>query len=305
MSTLAFGALVTVLVVTACAPDPNLHDASQARIRRPTADGGGDSEGDAHANTNLAALGPAQLGPLAVEPVADCVRVRVSATRPVTAELHIEVAGTTSRFPLGTGASLFDAAFRVTAAAAQPGVAFVAAVDGEGLPLSTPPFTFTAPPAARGFVITELLANPAGDETKQEWVEVANLTPHALSTEGLWIEDAAGEDVLPVTEVPSGARFLVVGASFDPHSPTDVHPAPEALVLRVAGRIGRDGLGQKGEVVRLRSHGREPSVESVYGGWIDTSRPVWSGRSVQRQPDNACDHPTAWSVSPQPPTPGW
>ncbi|HEY0714803.1 MAG TPA: hypothetical protein VGF45_19135, partial [Polyangia bacterium] len=110
-------------------------------------------------------------------------------------------------------------------------------------------------------------------------------------------------DPLPAIEVPPGARLLVVGANFDPRSPTDVHPSPDTSILRVPGRIGRDGLGQKGEIIRLRA--ADQRTESIYGGWTDTSRSVWAGRSVRRQPESACDHPSVWSRSPQPPTPGW
>ncbi|HEY0706828.1 MAG TPA: hypothetical protein VGG33_08530 [Polyangia bacterium] len=296
---MALGFLVTVC---SCGPDTDLHDASAPRVRRAT--DAALSEGDAASdgNLNLAALGPAQLGPLVIEPVADCVRARVSATRPVSAELHLEVGGTSSHHPLGTGASLFDAAFRV-ATAASTGIAFVTAVDAEGAALSSAPVEFVPPPPARGFVITELLPHPAGDETKQESVEIANFAAQPLSTEGMRLEDAAGFDPLPIAEIPAGARFLVVSASFDAQSASDVSPRAGTIILRVAGRIGRDGLGQKGEILRLR--GADQRIESSYGGWIDTTRPVWSGRSVQRRPDDACDHPSTWSREPQAPTPGW
>jgi hypothetical protein len=76
------------------------------------------------------------------------------------------------------------------------------------------------------------------------------------------------------------------------------------MVLRVPGRIGRDGLGQAGEVVRLV--GPDGLVRSGYGGWVDVRRPLWAGQSVHRTPDAAaCDHPAAWSAAPLPATPGW
>jgi hypothetical protein len=240
---------------------------------------------------------------------ADCVRIRVEASEPVRAAVQFSAAGeapASEERVLGDGASLFDQAFRL------PGLppladagARVTAVDraGHTSAADAPAFRVPAPPRLPLY-ITEVLANPAGAETSQEYVELCNhgLTPVTL--EGLSIEDDAGRDPLPAVELAPGAHALVVGNAFVESSPGDVPPRPGTPLVRVAGRIGRDGLRQAGEVVRLVA--ADGSVLSSYGGWVDTSRPAWNGRSVHRQPDEAaCDHPQAWSMVPAPPTPGW
>ena len=95
----------------------------------------------------------------------------------------------------------------------------------------------------------------------------------------------------------------MVPASFNPLDGRDPAPRAGALLLRVEGRIGRDGIGNAGEAVRLRA--RTGEVTSRYGGWIDATASAWVGHSVQRQPPDACDGPSAWNPRPQPPTPGW
>jgi hypothetical protein len=247
---------------------------------------------------------PARLGPVTLTLAVDCLRVQAQATRPVTARAVVELNGAAEDFPLGMGATLFDGAFRVAGAAGTAAVARVLARDGAGLQLASDPFAFELPAPAGSLVITELLPNPVGNEARQEWVELANLGSAAVSLAGLHIEDAAGFDPLPDATIAAGARALVVGANFDEAAPGDVAPAAGTLILRVPGRIGRDGLGQAGEVIRLVDGAG--LVRSSYGGWVDTSRTAWAGHSVQRQPDEAaCDHPLAWSTSPQPATPGW
>lgn len=253
---------------------------------------------------------PARLGPLAVTLTVDCVRVQAEATRPVTARAQVAVDAADAgprgaqEFPLAEGATLFDAAFRVQGPSGAPARVRLLGHDQAGLELQTDPVDFALPARAGALVITEVLANPAGAETRQEYVELANLGSAPVSTAGWRIEDAAGSDDLPTALIPGGARALVVGTGFDEQSPSDVPPRAGTALLRVAGRIGRDGLGQAGEIVRLR--GPDGAVQSSYGGWVDTRRPAWAGQSVHRRPDEtACDHPSAWSASPLPATPGW
>lgn len=153
-----------------------------------------------------------------------------------------------------------------------------------------------------GLVISEVLANPAGSESTQEYVELQNLGAAPASLGGLRIEDSGGFDPLPEREIPAGAFVLLVAEAYEPVAPGDVPPAPEAIVVRVTGRIGRDGLTNTGEPVLLRA--ADGQVVSRYGGWIDVSRPAWSGRSVHRIPADACDEPAGWGPGPGP-TPGW
>jgi hypothetical protein len=294
-----------------CTPDAHLFDEG---ARRPRADAGVVTSPAPGMPGSMSPMGPPALGPLALTATADCVRVRLEANAPADAVLLIaRAAGADAalsepfaRFPLGSGATLFDAAVRP---GGPGGVAVLAQIeaDAAGMVLLSDAVAFTTVAPAGPLVITEVLANPAGAETRQEYVELTNLGDAPVTTAGLQIEDAAGFDPLPALSVPPQGHVLVVGASFDEAGPGDVPPRAGTLLLRVPGRIGKDGLGQQGEIVRLIAAGDAgPRVLSQYGGWVDVSRPAWAGKSVHRAPDAAaCDHPQAWSAAPLPPTPGW
>jgi hypothetical protein len=152
-------------------------------------------------------------------------------------------------------------------------------------------------------VITEVLPNPAGPEAAQEFVEVLNAGDAPAAFEGLLVEDATGADPLPPLALAPGARGLIVPAAYDAAAGSDPAPRPGTTLLRVEGRIGRDGLGNAGEVVRLRRKSGE--IVSRYGGWVSTTATAWVGRSVQRISPDSCDRAEAWSTRPQQPTPGW
>jgi hypothetical protein len=302
----------TSLVLASCEPDDTLSD--EGRRRPPGATNPPRAMApSSHASAPAAPPPPtvddgqpARFGPLMVTLAVDCVRVQAAATRPVTARAVVEIAGMLQAqdFPLALGATLFDAAFRTTGPAGMAATVHLVATDAGGLELSSDRAAFMVPRPAGRLVITEVLANPAGAETRQEWVELANLGDAPESTAGLRIDDAAGSDELPEALIAAGARALVVGASFDEQAPGDVPPRAGTALLRVPGRIGRDGLGQAGEVVRLV--GSDGLVRSSYGGWIDTRRAAWAGQSVHRLPDeSACDHPLSWTAAPMPATPGW
>jgi hypothetical protein len=289
-----------------CQPDDRLSDEG----RRPSP-GSGAKPGAAPGSSPSGAPAPvpddgqpARLGPVTLTLAVDCLRVQAQATRPVTARAVVDLGGAVQDFVLGTGATLFDGAFRVAGSAGAAATARLLARDGAGLDLQSDPIAFAVPSPAGSLVITEVLSNPVGNEARQEWVELANLGATPADLTGLRIEDAAGSDPLPAATLAAGARALLVGANFDDAAPGDVPPAAGIAILRVAGRIGRDGLGQAGEVIRLVDGAG--LVRSSYGGWVDTSRAAWAGHSVQRQPDEAaCDHPLSWSSAPMPATPGW
>ena len=246
------------------------------------------------------------LGEVALSIAADCVRLRVSSDEPATVIATFRGREAAEERVLGTGATLFDLATRLDGL--EPGetaAVTLVAEDAQGnRSQPTEPLAFPVPPRPSALVITELLINPVGPETTQEYVEIHNRGREPYSLHDVKLEDDAGSDLLPPMELPAGRLALVVGAAFDPLGPGDVPPAPDTLILRVGGRLGRDGLRQSGEAIQLR--GPDGLVLSSYGGWVDASRPAWQGRSVHRVPDStACDHPRSWSDSPQPSTPGW
>lgn len=291
-------ARLSLLLGAACAPDTHVWDEGRndpartdpAASRPPTA------------TTD----GPPELLRFTLSLAADCVRVQAEASAPVTADARFQAAGQVDVRPLGAGASVFDQAFRLPLAAGAEAEALVAiAAPGAAEPTTSAPTRFRVPAApALPIVITEVLPNPAGAETSQEYVELRNLGDAPVMLDGLAIEDDAARDPLPAATLAPGACALVVGASFVEGAPADVPPRSGTPLLRVPGRIGRDGLRQQGEAVRLIA--ADGSVLSSYGGYVDTTRPAWSGRSIQRLPDpGACDHPQSWSMAPLEPTPGW
>jgi hypothetical protein len=146
-----------------------------------------------------------------------------------------------------------------------------------------------------------VLVNPAGPEPAQEYVEIRNLGPDEVAVDGLLIQDSRGADALPPATLVGGAYALVVTSAYDPESGSDPAPRPGTMLLRVDTRIGADGLSNGGEVVRLV---QGDTVISSYGGWVDVSASAWSGHSVHRLVETACDRPDAWNHTPLQPTPG-
>jgi hypothetical protein len=178
--------------------------------------------------------------------------------------------------------------------------------DRAGNQIETSAGSIDLPPETPLLVITEVLANPAGPEPGQEFVELRNVGDSDLSLAGLRLEDSKGGDVLPEATLAAGAYALIVPSTYDPGSPRDVPPRAGTLMVPVDTRIGADGLSNTGEVVRLRmpGTGTEPLI-SLYGGWVDVSAASAAGKSVHRLTDGSCDHPTAWTKPPRAATPGW
>src|SRR5208283_4416396 len=109
------------------------------------------------------------------------------------------------------------------------------------------------PPQEPRLVITEVLANPAGSEYTQEFVELENLEAGPVSLAGMLIEDKAGSDVLPDMDVPAGGFALVVSADFLMDDGKDLVPRDGTAIVRVSGRIGIDGLSNNGAPISLVS----------------------------------------------------
>jgi len=245
---------------------------------------------------------PPVLTGVAVEVAGPCIGVRFSTDEPATGSIVLAADGVESVVPAGAGLTDFDVA--VPTSLLPPSVAAtvtVRAVDRAGNPVESAPLALTTPPAIPPLVITEVLANPAGPEPAQEYVEVRNLGDADLSLEGLVIQDSRGADTLPAGTLVAGAYGLVVTSAYDPQGGADPPPRPRTALFRVDGRIGADGLSNGGEAVRLV---QGDTVVSSYGGWVDVSSSAWAGHSVHRLVETACDRADAWSRTPLPPTPG-
>ncbi|MBN1606934.1 MAG: lamin tail domain-containing protein [Polyangiaceae bacterium] len=100
-------------------------------------------------------------------------------------------------------------------------------------------------------VINEVLADPAGPEPAQEWVELYNDGLEQAVIEGWTFEDTGGSVALDAKSIPAGAYLLLVGEDFDSASTADVPPREGTTLLGVAG-LGKNGLSNTGEPLTLR-----------------------------------------------------
>ena len=87
-------------------------------------------------------------------------------------------------------------------------------------------------------LIVEILANPAGDEGQQEFVELQNVGAEPVDLAGFALSDGKGQDVLPAKTVAPGQRVLVVPETFDALGTKDPPPAAGVPLIRVQGRLG-------------------------------------------------------------------
>ncbi|PIE05713.1 MAG: hypothetical protein CSA75_03340 [Sorangium cellulosum] len=133
------------------------------------------------------------------------------------------------------------------------------------------PFSWQTLAVREHVVINEVMANPAGPEPAQEWVELFNDGVQSVSL-GQWqLEDAGGQVLLPEVTLAPGTFALIVGETYDAESWVDTAPAPETLLIRV-DRVGSSGLSNGGEPLRLRNSLGEtvssvPSISSKEQGW--------------------------------------
>jgi hypothetical protein len=176
-------------------------------------------------------------------------------------------------------------------------------VDRAGNSAFSLPVALDLPPRLSRLAITEVLANPAGSENTQEFVEIYNAGSEAQALGGLLLADKAGSDVLPEASLSAGAFAILVPEGYDPADGKDPAPREGTLIVRVPGRLAGDGLANTGEPVRLLTP--DGFVISQYGGWVDVSATAWSGKSVKRSSPEACDSSDAWGKTPSSPTPGW
>ncbi len=234
---------------------------------------------------------------------AGCMQVRFISDEPVRAEVALAVGEQTGTVLMDGFAQKFDASRPMPALPAGEARVTLRAIDRAGNATDAAAVTLALPARTPRLVITEVLANPAGSETTQEFVEIRNLEPGPVSLEGMILEDKTGRDVLPADVLAPDAYAVLVAASYDAADGKDPAPRAGVLLVRVSGRLGSDGFSNSGEPVRLLA--ADGTVVSQYGGWADVSATAWSGKSVQRVSADACDAPEGWLKTPQTPTPGW
>ncbi len=116
-------------------------------------------------------------------------------------------------------------------------------------PLTQTAIVETLPPRER-LVINEVLADPLGSESTQEWVELHNDGSSAVNVEGWQLADEGGSVELPATWIAPGGYALLVNETYVPNAADD--PVPEANVLLVRlPSLGKSGLSNNGETLRL------------------------------------------------------
>jgi len=236
--------------------------------------------------------------------VSECLRLSLALSEPAQTTIRVTTAATALELTLpSSGLALSTVIPLASLGAALPATVTVTARDaagnqGQGTPVAI--VTPNRPP----LVISEVLANPAGSEYTQEFVELVNVGAEPLSLAGLFIEDSSGSDPLGAAMLTPGQRALIVAAGYLPDEGSDPAPSPSALLVRVEGRIGRDGLTNTGETVTLKT--ADGRIVDRFGGWLDMSASAWNGRSTHRTPpDYPCDGKETWTDKPQSPTPGW
>jgi hypothetical protein len=247
---------------------------------------------------------PPAISGLTVVPSGPCVLVSFQTDENAEAGVRIEGSDASRAISAGAGRTQFSLAVSIADLPGGSAVAIIAtAADRAGNRAESAAVPLTVPLGLLPLAITELLANPAGTEPTQEFVELRNLGEDAVELGGLAIADAKGMDTLPPTTLAAGAYALVVASGFDPASAKDTPPLAGTPLVRVDSRIGSDGLSNGGEAVRLLS--ADGVVISSYSAAIDVSATAWSGKSVHRVPEGACDQEPSWTRIPSPPTPGW
>ncbi len=247
-------------------------------------------------------LAPPVLSAVAVASAGPCLHVSFATDEPATGTVVIEAGGVEIDTPAGAGATSFD--LGIPLGGLPPSTAAtvtVRATDLAGNAAASAPLAFMTPVALPPVAITEVLANPAGPEPQQEYVELRNLGDADVPLAGLRLQDSKGGDDLPAETLAPGGYALVVTATYDPSEGSDPAPRAGTLLLRVDTRLGADGLSNSGEAVQLVMG---DAVVSSYGGWVSVSAGSWNGRAVHRLVQTACDSSTAWNHGPLPPTPG-
>ncbi len=245
---------------------------------------------------------PPALAGVTVDVAGPCLTVAFVTDEPATGTVVIRAGEAEVETPAGVGATAFSVSIPVaTLPAESAATVTITAVDRAGNVAASSPVPFQTPPALPRIAITEVVANAAGPEPGQEYVELRNLGEVAVDLAGLRLEDAKGADELPAETLPPGGYALVVPSGYDPAQGQDPAPRPGTGLVRVDTRLGADGLSNGGERVRLMLG---EAVVSSYGGFVDVSASSWAGKGVHRLVQTACDRPDTWNRTPLDATPG-
>ena len=166
------------------------------------------------------------------------------------------------------------------------------------------------PAAAARVVFSEILANPAGEESQGEYVELVNLGPAAVDLGGWLLTDSglAGEGD-PLSACDGGADAVLPADGVAVVGGQDLRPPPEMpaaarLLCTDRASLTSRGLRNGGGEILVLSDGAGVEVDR-YGGWVNLSER--EGCSAVRLDLEAPDGPDNWAPLPAEPcrSPGW
>ncbi len=159
---------------------------------------------------------------------------------------------------------------------------------------SSTTFAFVTSASEPHIVINEVLANPAGAEPAQEWVELVNDGTAGVELEGYELGDSAGASVIPSHYLAPGEFVLLAREDFVRDDGTDV-PVPASTSVLALASLGKNGLSNAGERLELRTP--TGNVISVF----PASPKPKSGVSVaRREPGDFDDDEAAFALHSDP-----
>ena len=147
-------------------------------------------------------------------------------------------------------------------------------------------------------IITEVLANPAGAEPRQEFVEILNIGDTLVKMEGWRLSDRADADgdLVPTETLFPGEFGLLVAPNYDPYCDRDPNPDPNALIIYMPSTLGTRGLVNRGSPVYLRDSNGE--LISALLESPDMSSASDDGRSLELTAPVACSMDVGWEKNP-------
>jgi len=160
-------------------------------------------------------------------------------------------------------------------------------------------------PVTDGVIITEVLANPAGAEPGQEFVEILNVSDKLVNIEGWRFSDKLDSegDEIPTETLFPGEYGLLVAPNYDPYCGRDPNPHPNALLIYMDSTLGSRGLVNRGSPVYLRD--ALGNVVSALLESPDMSSSSDNGRSLELSLPKGCGMDVGWEKNPnQSSTPG-
>ncbi len=148
---------------------------------------------------------PPALGDVAVRVSGPCLQITFTTDETAAATVTVSAGGVQLDTPAGAGQTRFDVAIPLGGLPPMAAATLaVDAVDLAGNQAASAPFAFMTPPAVPPLAITEVLANPAGPEPQQEYVELRNLGDADVSLGGLRLTDSKGGDDSAVPDAGGG-----------------------------------------------------------------------------------------------------